>query len=404
MPAIQTSGYFRRRGWKDFIFIAVAISLWFSTKYWLNPGLRMTDRQKWEVRPRLDSRDTPPNKPQPGESDLLSPCLYLVPPSGLKQPVVSGTVGDCVLLIPDGSRWDLFEIYLVSGYFVPVTTDVYVAGTMPLAFTRTYRTLDDWSDRMKIYLMDVYDPFLLGERDPYSSAEWDLPDVLKIPYKRVSAGTGFADAVFEYSGAMPVFGGSRIAWNGWGWDLSLPDGTTYLTPEAYSSTRPVQSSLVAIFDRDGNELRLTRERNGNLVRVESPNGGWIGIDYSENRITRVAGSSGDRVDYDYDRLNRLRRTTNSEGITREYAYDDHNRLLKVADSKTGAILQVTYDSEGKTVEAAWSGGSSYYLNYALDKGGGVSKAEVIGPQSDLTRVRILDGHYTVEKLRQPEAH
>lgn len=336
-------------------------------------------------------------KAQLGKSGL-QPCLFLVPPSELKQPVESGSVDDCRLLVPDGSRWDLFAVYLGTAEVVPVVTDVYVAGTMPLAFTRTYQILHDWNYRMQIYLMDVYDPYLFGERHPYSSAEWDLPDVLKIPYKRVSPGTGFEDAVFECKPSIPIFAGSRVAWNGGGWDLSLADGTTYMTPEAGNSTRPSQSSLVGIFDRDGNEVRLKRESNGNLVRIESPGGGWIHITYSENRIIRVENNSGDKVDYDYDRSIRLRRTTSSQGITREYAYDDHNRLLKVVDSKAGVLLEVAYDSGGKIVEATLGGTSSYYFNYELDEHGYIRQVNVIGPQSDVTRVRIGDGNYTVEKL------
>ncbi|HLW98180.1 MAG TPA: hypothetical protein VKR82_06000 [Candidatus Acidoferrales bacterium] len=403
MAATDSPGKSRRRPWAYLIFIAVNICFWYSTKYWFYPEVSRTDRQKWEVRPRLDLASVPHPNLQMGESDL-APCLYVVPPTGLKQPVVSGTVGDCILLIPDGSQWDLFEVRLDAGYFFPVTTDVFVAGTMPLAFTRTYLDLDAWSYRTKIYLRDVYDPYLTGKRNPYTLSFWTLPDGVSFEYKRISLGTGYAEAVFECGDAGHVFGGSRIAWNGWGWDVSLADGTTYLSPEAYSVTRPSQGSIVGIFDRDGNEVRLTRERNGNLVKIESPGGGWIRISYSDYRIISVEGSSGDKVHYEYDRFNRLRQTTNSQGITREYAYDDYNRMLKVVDSKAGPILQVRYDSEGKTVEATLADGTSYYLNYKLDDRGDILQVDVNGPQSDVTHVRIFGDRYAVQKLPQRKSH
>lgn len=399
----RKTGYFRKRVWADLSFLSIALVLGYTFRDHLSLPRLLNDHKKWEARPKLELANMPPAKAQLGQSGL-PPCLFLVPLSELKQPVESGSVDDCRLLVPDGSRWDLFEVYLGTAAVAPIVTDVYVAGAMPLAFTRTYRTLDDWSYRTKIYLMDVYDPSLWGTRNPYTYLEWDLPDGLRLPYKRISPGTGFEDAVYETEAHIPIFGGSRIAWNGMGWDLSLVDGATYLSPEAYSAARPLQASLVGIFDRDGNEVRLKRESNGNLVRIESPGGGWIRITYSENRIIRVENNSGDKVDYDYDRSIRLRRTTNSQGITRDYAYDAQNRLLKVADSKAGVLLEAAYDSAGKTVEATLGGTSSYYFNYELDDRGYVRQVNVIGPQSDVTRVRIADNNYTVEKLPRDKTH
>jgi YD repeat-containing protein len=390
-------GYFRKRVWVDLGFLSIALVLGYTFREHLALPRLLNDHKKWEARPKLDLAAAPRAKVQMGQSGL-PPCFFLVPPSELKQPVESGSVDDCALLVPDGSRWDLFEVSFMSAWVLPIVTDVYVVGTMPLAFTRTYRTLDDLSYRTKIYLMDVYDPCLRGEHHPYSSAEWNLPDDLTIPYRRVSPGTGFEDAIFEHKFPIPIFGGSRVAWNGGGWDMSLADGTTYMTPEAGNATRPSQSSLVGIFDRDGNEVRLKRESNGNLVRIESPGGGWIRITYSENRMIRVENNTGDKVDYDYDRAIRLRRTTNSQGITRDYAYDAQNHLLKVVDSKAGPLLEAAYDSGGKIVEATLGGTSSYYFSYEQDERGYVLQANVIGPQSDVTRVRIGDGSYTVEKL------
>lgn len=61
---------------------------------------------------------------KPGESGL-APCFFIVASTATDQPVVSGTVGDCLLLVPDGRRLDLFEVPL-GGSFVPVKTDLYV--------------------------------------------------------------------------------------------------------------------------------------------------------------------------------------------------------------------------------------------------------------------------------------
>ena len=119
---------------------------------------------------------------------------------------------------------------------------------MPLTYTRSYYPLYDWSQRFQIFLPNVYNLFLTGHRYPYSDINWSLPDNQIIHFDRVSSGTGYADAVFEAAASDPDFTGARQSWNGFGWDLSTPNGMTYLSPEAYNSTRPQQGSLVGIFD------------------------------------------------------------------------------------------------------------------------------------------------------------
>jgi hypothetical protein len=49
----------------------------------------------------------------------------------------------------------------------------------------------------------------------------------------LAPGTGFADSIFGAESSSRIFANSRVNWNGWGWDWTLPDGTTYLSPEAY---------------------------------------------------------------------------------------------------------------------------------------------------------------------------
>jgi YD repeat-containing protein len=254
---------------------------------------------------------------------------------------------------------------------------------------------------MQIYLLDVYDPLLLGSRFPYTFMEWNLPDSQIIHYDRVSPGTGYADAVFEHAGSTPLFDWSRIAWNGFGWDLNRSNGVTYLTPEAYNSTRPVQSSLVAIFDQKGNQVRLSRDANGDLKEIKSPNGLWIHLSYANGRISRLETSAGDHVDYEYDTYNRLRRATGSQG-TEEYSFDRDNRIVTVADSRSGLIVQNTYDALGRVIELGFEGNTIHHIHYVTDEHGNVVGADVAAPQSDVTRVMFHDETYAIEKLAAPQ--
>jgi YD repeat-containing protein len=259
--------------------------------------------------------------------------------------VDSGSVGDCLLLTPDGKQLNVFEIALL-GDFTHVKTDLYVPDVIPIALTRSVVPLDDSARRFDVLLPHVYDPFLSGDRLPYTYLDWRLPDAEFIHYVRVSPGTGFADAVYEAASPHTVFEGSKIKWNGWGWDLSLADGTTYLSPEAYNATRPQQGSLVAIFDKQGREVRLSRKSNGALSEIDAPGGGWIKLDYHGNRVTRARNSAGQVAQYEYDNQDRLATVRYATGSSIKYFYDSSNRIVGLEDSSSGSKLEIKYNLSG----------------------------------------------------------
>jgi YD repeat-containing protein len=230
-------------------------------------------------------------------------------------------------LLPNEHRLDVFEIPLEGGFF-PIKTDLYVPDAIPLAFTRTYFPLTAWSERFQVFLPHVYGPFLTGSRFPYTYRDWRLPDGQSIHYKRISSGTGFADAIFGADSSSRIFTNSRANWNGWGWDGTLPDGTTYLSPEAYNATRPQLGSLVGSFNAKGNEVRLSRRERGDLTEIKSPGGHWIRLEYDHSRIIRARGTSGDAVEYEYDPIGRLSAVKYPGSNTTKYSYDMQNRVLR----------------------------------------------------------------------------
>jgi YD repeat-containing protein len=381
-PTKPKEGYLRRRGWKDLIFLGVVLII----ARLVDPYLpnHLTDFEKWQARPKLKDRTVSAAQPKPGLSGL-PPCFFFVPPDAVDQKIVSGSVGDCLLLIPDGTRLDLFEVPL-GGALIPVETDLYRPDTIPLAFTRTYRRLDDWAKRNRIFLPHVYDPFYWGDRFPYGNSTWFLPDGQEIHFQRISPGIGFADAVAESTSTSPTFESSRINWNGWGWDLTLEDGTTYISPEAYSAKRPQQGSLVAIFDRNGNEVRLIRQSNGDLTEIKSPNGRWIRLSYSEGQVSRATDDSGNAVDYGYDPRGRLVTVKSSLGPSVRYSYNSDNQLTEVDNSSGKAVLQARYDSSGEVTKIIVGEYYPYTFRFAVDRNTKTGHSEVIDPKGHVTRV------------------
>lgn len=366
----------------------------------------LTDLERWRARPQLSSRHALASQPKLGESGA-PPCFFIAPPGSTDQSVVSGSVDDCLVLRPDGRKLDLFEMFL-GGDFIHVKTDLYVQDVIPLAFTRTHRPFDDWSRYFQIYLGHVYDPFLSGNRYPFTYVDWYLPDGQNVHYGRVSAGTGYADAVYEHGGTMPVFGGSRVGWNGGGWDLSLLDGTTFLSPAVNWITRPQEGSLVGIFDKDGHEVQLFRRPNGDLTEVRSPGGHWIRLEYSKSRIIRARDNAGETVDYKYDSIHRLAEVGYSTGLAITYRYDSSNRIVRTEYFPTAFAIQATYDSDGKVIELSLGDGQKYYFRYTVGQTQSSEQVDITDSRGKVTRVGVQrDGdifRYAVSKLAAPSVH
>lgn len=395
-------GYLQRRGWKDLIFLCVVLVLGYAAKL----RFTLSDIEKWKARPQLSPRVVPSSQPKQVQSGHM-PCFFIVPSGAINQPVVSGSVGECLLLVPDGRKLDLIEVDL-GGFVFPIRTDLFVEDIFPLAFTRSYFPRDDWSSRNRIFLPNVYDPYLMGSRHPYTYLDWWLPDRQSIHYQRISPGTGYADAVYENPSPGPVFGRSRVAWNGYGWDLALEDGTTYLSPEAYSAKRPQQGSLVGIFDKEGNEVRLSRNSDGDLTEVRSPSGRWIRFHYdAAGHMIQATDGSGNKVEYEYDANNRLRKVKSPSGQSTTYAYDTSNRIVSAEDSLAGTILAVEYEAKQGAVTRVTTGGRTYDFRYVYDEVSNSTHVDITGSQGEATRVRVQGSEkaifYTVEKLEHVSA-
>jgi YD repeat-containing protein len=388
--------YWRRRGWKDLIFVAVVGLLWYPLRHDFFPR---TDKGKWEARPRLLIRANVSTAPTFG-SDGVDPCFFRVPNKASGQPVASGTFGECLELVPDGRKLDLFEVPIGEA-LIHVKTDLWIDGAMPVAFTRVTGQLTDWDKRTHNEIRNVYNLYLYGNRFPFTYVFWVLPDDQEVQYERVSRGTGYANAVYEHSDPRPVFGGSQIAWNGSGYDLDLQSGMTYLSPEAYHAKRPQQGSVVAIFDSEGREVRLLRKSNGDLTEIRSPEGHSMSFSYDDSgRMSEARDDSGRSVRYIYDSADRLSEVRYSDGEITRYEYDGVGRIVSVEDSSETLQLTDKYGAQGELTEQTLNGRTCRfrYATKQSQRGGHVT---VTGPAGSSTNLEIWPTktgfRYAIEK-------
>src|SRR5688572_10829470 len=96
----------------------------------------------------------------------------------------------------EGGEDDGDPVDLSTGLFVYTKTDLAVADVLPIALTRTYRQKDARVRAFGVGTSHEYEMFLVGATNPWTYVESILADGTRLRYERISAGSGFSDAVF----------------------------------------------------------------------------------------------------------------------------------------------------------------------------------------------------------------
>ncbi len=168
-------------------------------------------------------------------------------------------------------------------------------------------------------------------------------------FNRISAGTGFADAVFQHTETSTRFYKATVNWNGNGWTLRLTDGTEVSFPESYSAKNIAQGAATEIRDASGDRLELQRDSNRNLQTIKTPHGHWIRFTYDgQSRITKAEDDKGNWVRYGYgaDQYGMLLYAIHSSGRERHYEYQ--KALMTTITNEHGRASSTQYLQLRKT--------------------------------------------------------
>ena len=216
-----------------------------------------------------------------------------------------------------------------------------------------------------------------------------------IHFRRVSPGRGHEGAVFEPSGTPTEFAGSRMTWNGQGWDLRLADGGLYwFRACGPGATRGTECGLLGFRDAAGRTLGLTRDGHGDLTRITSPAGQWVELAYSrDHRVTRARDSLGRQVSYTYDALGRLVTVEGAGGEVTHYRYDWQHELASDQaavgpDDQKRLRPEGTRRQAGELEPACGRGWREHIHGRVRGAGTTISRATITHPDGAVRTVRF----------------
>lgn len=236
---------------------------------------------------------------------------------------------------------DQLEVDLRYGAFVVRQADLEVKDVFDVPLTRSYDA-QDWLALNRVHAFGrnsnhPYDIAPLGTRNPYTEMMLALEDGDFLYFKRISKGTGFADAVYQHTETSTKFYKSTINWNGNGWTLRLTHGEEMFFPESYAAKNLAQGAATEIRDAQGNKLELRRDRKRNLVEILTPHGRWIKFSYDDQaRVTRAEDDAGHWANYTYNYYGMLTDVVHSSGEARHYDY--HGSLMTAILDGQGHVL------------------------------------------------------------------
>lgn len=311
---------------------------------------------------------------------------------------------------------EVAPVDLANGELVVEQTDLVVPDIVPVAVTRAFRAQPDTAGIFDFGAFGLHSEWVYElelELTPgMQYADLILPNDLRVGFDRITEGTDPQGAVFAAAGARTPVYGAQVAWSGYGFDLTLPDGTTLV----FAGERG-RLPLSAIRDRAGNAVTVRREldefgRFGNVLSVHSPSGRWVEFAYDgEDRVERARDHAGRTVSYRYRDDGVLTSAVTSTGAETEYRYDSDRRLTAILSSGSEEpLVRVAYDDDGLVTRQVLADGSEFTFDYRFGEStievenpdGGepqrstvevVTAVEVTDPTGQVRRVTFEEGRW-----------
>ncbi|QCR07125.1 DUF6531 domain-containing protein [Brenneria rubrifaciens] len=234
---------------------------------------------------------------------------------------------------------------MATGYVVDWRTDFQLAGVLPLAMKRYYRS---GGERQ---------PGLLGS---LWRCNWDMSLTLDNGVATLTDGE-FNQAVF----VLPDEGGFSRSPSNPGWRLNRHQGQLVLQHVdglryRFDHALGLQLCLTGIEDRAGNRVSLLWDR-ATLCWVGLPDGRLVHVETARRRIVRLTLCDPHRrplktlVSYTYDAQGHLLSVRAGEGRNFDYTYSAQGWLLRWSDLAQ-TWVEHDYDDKGRSIADRAAGG------------------------------------------------
>ena len=308
---------------------------------------------------------------------------------------------------PPGGPTAADPVSISTGIYYRHTLDLIVWDVVPIRFGRVYQSNETGTRAFGVSTGHSYDYELTGSLAAITIV---TPEGSRVHYRRVDGGTGREGARYEHWTTRSRYWGSAMGWMGDRWGVTFSDGAGLIFRSCGTREAPNgRCTLVGVADGADNQLALTRDEHGLLLRIETPNRRWVRLQYDPaGRVSRASDSSGAHVVYEYNDAGRLARVIRSDGRIDTYEYDARGLMTRMKDVP-GMVVENEYDSDGRPVrqivsyEADERGAAPppaiWQFSYVVSDGR-VRHGEVVRPRGERNTLTFDAQGYTNREVWQ----
>lgn len=308
---------------------------------------------------------------------------------------------------------------LARGYYEFSTTDLTLAGPIPLTLTRTYRSQElngsgtAIAFEFGVGMASNYDLRLFSQsyvnNSNYKNMQIVMPDGAQYNCDRTSSCsknncTDYTDAVFQCTNNPGSFFGAVVSYNSSdpGWNVQRKDGEIFYFPNG--------SALTSITDRYQNSITITRNSSGNPTEISDSNGRYINLYYSDSnnpdQITQAADSAGRTVNYTYTNKSQMASVEDANGNTDGFTWGSTADMTGVTqeinlafpqDDPTGSI---GYNSINRVVSTSGILNNWTFQYPSGLQGEGIANwCKITNPNSVLRQLDFDNNGYVTEDIQ-----
>ncbi len=242
-------------------------------------------------------------------------------------------------------------VNLSSGNYTSTTTDMAIAGKVPLEFNRVYNGLDFKNHGLGLHFRHNYNVYYEDNQD-YLKVYFNDGHIEF--FEKKDAGYSYNKSDYQFVG----FENGKFK-------IKYKNNKTYLFGDNKHIESITEKGKVVNFKYESfadNDYYNGQKTKTRLTEIYSESGRIVLTYNTANKLISLTDNAGRTVKYSYDGKY-LVSTTNISGNKYSYHYDKAGRLNKLIDPYGNNQLENIYDKEGRVVHQTNEDGTFYEFEY-----------------------------------------